>query len=76
MDRLYFIVFEFLRADKDGSIKDKLKANCELKYEKPISSYEDIKALENKIENMYRENTSNLGDDEIIVTILNWKRFE
>ena len=52
MDRLYFIVFEFLRADKDGSIKDKLKANCELKYEKPISSYEDIKALENKIENM------------------------
>lgn len=76
MDRLYFVVFEFLRAAKDGEVKNRLKANCELKYEKPISSYEDIKALEGKIENMYRENTPDLGDDEIIVTILNWKRFE
>jgi len=76
--RKYFIVFE-MTVTYDGKVMvNATKCNYELETDHPIESLEDVRKLENQIEDHYRqvqpvEDPSKL---EIDIIILNWKRFE
>ena len=76
--RKYFIVFEMTVTYDDKVMVGATKCNYELETDHPIESLEDVRKLENQIEDHYRqvqpvEDPSKL---EIDIIILNWKRFE
>lgn len=76
--RKYFIVFEMTVTYDDKVMVSATKCNYELETDHPIESLEDVRKLENQIEDHYRqvqpvEDPSKL---EIDIIILNWKRFE
>lgn len=76
--RKYFIVFEMTVTYDNKVMVSATKCNYELETDHPIESLEDVRKLENQIEDHYRqvqpvEDPSKL---EIDIIILNWKRFE
>lgn len=76
--RKYFIVFEMTVTYNSKVMVSATKCNYELETDHPIESLEDVRKLENQIEDHYRQ-VQPVDDPsklEIDIIILNWKRFE
>lgn len=75
MNRLYFVAFEIV-IYRDQQSPQIARENYQIEYGKPIESLNDVRAIENVIEQKYKADSGNLEDLDVTVTLLNWKRFE